>query len=362
MVVDEVLAAGHPLLDGRTTRSPLVVAYRGNQPEHRPIWMMRQAGRSLPEYRAVRAGIPMLESCLRPELVAEITLQPVRRHHVDAAIFFSDIVVPLRLAGVDVDIVAGVGPVMSSPVRTHADVDRLCLLESGDLDPITTAVRLLTAELGDTPLIGFAGAPFTLASYLVEGRPSRAYTHTKAMMREAPDAWHALLTWVAGVTGAFLRGQALAGASAVQLFDSWAGALTLQEYEAFAAPYSAEVMAAVSDLPVPRVHFGTRTHDLLVAMRDAGATVMGIDQHTPLDVANTILGGRTPLQGNIDPALLSAEWDVLSDHVRAVIARGLSAPGHVVNLGHGVPKDADPDVLTRLVAFVHELDVESTDA
>jgi uroporphyrinogen decarboxylase len=286
----------------------------------------------------------MLESCLRPELVTEITLQPVYRHGVDAAIFFSDIVIPLKLAGVDVDIVAGVGPVMGAPVRTRADVAALRPLELDALDPITTAVGMLVGELGSTPLIGFAGAPFTLASYLVEGRPSREYLHTKALMRDDPETWHALLGWAASVTGTFLRAQALSGASAVQLFDSWAGALTLDEYLEFAAPHSAAVMGAVSDL--------------LVAMRDVGATVMGVDQHTPLDEANDLLGGTTPLQGNIDPDLLSADWDVLATHTRDVLRRGQSAPGHVVNLGHGVPKDADPDVLTRLVAYVHEVDLE----
>ncbi len=354
MESESTLPTMHPLVDGRTSDSPVVQAYLGIRPERRPIWMMRQAGRSLPEYRALRAGIPMLESCLRPELVTEITLQPVYRHHVDAAILFSDIVVPLKLAGVDVDIVAGVGPVMGSAVRTRADIEGLRALEAGALEPIVAAVGMLTAELGTTPLIGFAGAPFTLASYLIEGRPSREYVHTKAMMYDDPESWEALLTWAAGVTGTFLRAQAMAGASAVQLFDSWAGALTLDEYQAFAAPYSAAVMDAVSDLPVPRIHFGTRTHDLLVAMRDVGATVMGVDQQTPLDVANKLLGGRTPLQGNIDPGLLAADWDVLASHTRDVLRRGLAAPAHVVNLGHGVPKDADPDVLTRLVELVHE--------
>jgi uroporphyrinogen decarboxylase len=344
----------HPLADGRTAESALIRAYRGLPNERRPMWMMRQAGRSLPEYRAIRAGTSMLDSCLDPALVTEITLQPVRRHDVDAAIFFSDIVVPLKLAGVGVDIVAGVGPVMDSPVRSRADLDRLEPLEPGALAPITQSVQLLTSELGSTPLIGFAGAPFTLASYLIEGRPSRDYRFTKAMMREDPELWASLLTWAAEVTGSFLRAQAVAGASAVQLFDSWAGALTLGEYQTYAAPYSAMVMAGVSDLPVPRIHFGTKTHDLLVAMRDVGATVMGIDQNTPLDVANDILGGTTPLQGNIDPELLSADWEVLAAHTKDVLRRGLAAPGHVVNLGHGVPKDADPDVLTRLVAFVHE--------
>jgi uroporphyrinogen decarboxylase len=345
-------------MDGRTSQSPIVQAYQGVRSTYRPMWMMRQAGRSLPEYRAVRAGIPMLESCLRPELVTEITLQPVSRHGVDAAIFFSDIVVPLKLAGVDVDIVAGVGPVMGSPVRSRADIDRLRSLEADALQPITAAVEMLVAELGSTPLIGFAGAPFTLASYLIEGKPSRDYVHTRAMMREDPDAWRTLLTWAAGVTGTFLRAQATAGASAVQLFDSWAGALTLDEYLIYAGPYSELVMSAVSDLPIPRVHFGTHTQNLLVAMRDVGATVMGVDQYTPLDVANGLLGGRTPLQGNIDPELLSAEWDVLAAHTRDVLRRGLVAPAHVVNLGHGVPKDADADVLTRLVAYVHEVNLD----
>ncbi|MBI1351451.1 MAG: uroporphyrinogen decarboxylase [Actinomycetales bacterium] len=353
MTPKEVLPADHPLRDGRTSTSPLIRAYRGERPTHRPIWMMRQAGRSLPEYREVRAGIPMLESCLRPDLVTEITLQPVRRHGVDAAIFFSDIVIPLKLAGVDVDIVAGVGPVMGAPVRTAADVERLRPLEQEALTPITTAVAQLVAELGATPLIGFAGAPFTLASYLVEGRPSRDYAHTFALMREDPATWHALLGWAAGVTGTFLRAQALAGASALQLFDSWAGALTPADYVEFAAPHSAAVMAAISDLPQPRVHFGVHTGPLLSAMRDTGATVMGVDQYTPLDEANTILGGRTPLQGNIDPDLLFSDWPVLTAHVDDVLRRGQVAPGHVVNLGHGVPKDADADVLTRLVEYVH---------
>lgn len=354
MDVTSALPATHPIVDGRTSTSPLVLAYQGIRPSTRPIWLMRQAGRSLPEYRRVREGIPMLESCLRPELVTEITLQPVYRHHVDAAIFFSDIVVPLKLAGVDVDIVAGTGPVMGAPVRTRADVDRLPELDPDALSPITTAVGMLTAELGATPLIGFAGAPFTLASYLVEGRPSRDYLHTRALMRDEPETWQALLSWVARTTGTFLRAQAVAGASAVQLFDSWAGALTLDEYRTFAAPYSAAVLGAVSDLPVARVHFGTRTEPLLAAMRDAGATVMGVDAQTPLDRANDILGGTIPLQGNIDPELLSADWDVLADHVRDVLRRGLAAPAHVANLGHGVPPDTDPDVLTRMVALVHE--------
>ncbi|CAB4930619.1 MAG: uroporphyrinogen decarboxylase [Actinobacteria bacterium] len=349
------LPSEHPLTSGVTAASPAMVAYRGGQPDTRPIWMMRQAGRSLPEYRRVREGIPMLESCLRPDLVTEITLQPVRRHRVDAAILFSDIVIPLKLAGVEVDIVAGVGPVMAAPVRTVADVRALRPLSPDALTPITDAVGMIVEQLGSTPLIGFAGAPFTLASYLVEGRPSRDYQHTLAMMRDEPALWHELLGHVALVTGAFLRAQAMAGASAVQLFDSWVGALTPAEYVEYAQPHSATVLAAVSDLPVPRIHFGTRSRPLLALMRDAGATVMGVDFDTPLDEANEILGGTIPLQGNINPGLLAGEWAALEANVRDVVRRGESAPGHVVNLGHGVPPETDPDVLTRMVELVHSI-------
>ncbi len=347
------LPPGHPLRDGRTAGSALVAAYRGRRPPVRPVWFMRQAGRSLPEYRATRAGTGMLEACLTPELAAEITLQPVRRHRVDAAILFSDIVVPLRLAGVGVEIVAGTGPVVANPVRTAADVAALPDLDPAALAPIERAAAMTVAELGPVPLIGFAGAPFTLASYLVEGGPSRDHLRTKALMHADPDAWHALAGWVAGVTGAFLRAQALAGASAVQLFDSWAGTLGLADYRRFAAPHSSAVLSAVADLGVPRVHFGVGTGELLAAMRDAGADVMGIDDRIPLAEANRRLGGRTPLQGNIDPALLFAGDAALHEHVAEVLDSGDAAPAHVVNLGHGVPPDTDPDVLTRLVEVVH---------
>ena len=349
------LADEHPLRSGLTDRSPLIRAYRGERVRHRPIWMMRQAGRSLPEYRALRAGTGMLQACLDPELAAEITCQPVRRHRVDAGIFFSDIVVPLKLAGVDVDIVPGVGPVVATPVRTASDIGALPELELDSLDPIRQAVRLTVAELRGIPLIGFAGAPFTIASYLVEGRPSRTYEHTLAMMSTEPELWHRLLAWVARTTGAFLRAQAVAGASAVQLFDSWIGALTPAQYRSFAQPHSAAVLAGVADLGVPRVHFGTRSAPHLLAMREAGADVLGVDADTPLDEANRLLGGTTPLQGNIDPALLASDWPVLEAHVRDVLTRGQDVPGHVVNLGHGVPPGTDPDVLSRMVALVHSI-------
>lgn len=348
-----VLPQSHPLVTGVTSESLLVTAYRGIRRERNPIWFMRQAGRSLPEYRALREGVPMLDACLHPEMAAEITLQPVFRHGVDAAIFFSDIVIPLRLAGIDVDIVAGVGPVMAAPVRTRSDLDQLRELDLSALSPISQAVGLAVGELGGTPLIGFGGAPFTLASYLIEGGPSRELPVTRALMHDDPELWAAILTWVAGVTSQFLRAQVLAGASAIQLFDSWAGRLTLNEYRTFAAPYSRAVMTAMADLPVARVHFGTRTKDLLRDMYHVGATVMGIDQFTSLDLANELFDGQVSLQGNIDPELLSAPWEQLRSHVEEVLVRGSGAPSHIVNLGHGVPPDTDPDVLTRLVSFVH---------
>jgi uroporphyrinogen decarboxylase len=317
---------------------------------------MRQAGRSLPEYRAARAGVGMLESCLQPELAAEITLQPVRRHDVDAGIFFSDIVVPLKLAGVGVDIVPGVGPVLERPVRSAADVTALPELTDEALEPIRQAVRLAVAELGSTPLIGFAGAPFTLAAYMVEGKPSRDHLGPRTMMHADPETWQALAAWTADTSGKFLRAQLEAGASAAQLFDSWAGSLGLADYTAHVAPASARALDHVRGLGAPLIHFGTGTSELLCAMRDVGVDVMGVDYRLPLDEANRRLGGRVPLQGNIDPALLTAPWDVLERHVRDVLTAGSGAPGHVVNLGHGVPPDTDPEVLTRVVDLVHSLE------
>ncbi|MET0789848.1 MAG: uroporphyrinogen decarboxylase [Cellulomonas sp.] len=352
------LPSAHPLVDGRTKNSSLVRAYSGEQPARRPVWFMRQAGRSLPEYRAARTGTAMLEACLDPALASEITLQPVRRHDVDAAIFFSDIVVPLKLAGVDVVIKPGVGPVMGSAVRTADDVARLRdlgPLTAEALRPVSDGVALTVEALGYTPLIGFAGAPFTLAAYLVEGGPSRDHLAARTLMHADPATWAALTEWAADVTGAFLRAQVLAGASATQLFDSWAGSIGLADYTAHVAPASARALGHVTDLGVTKVHFGTGTSELLGAMRDVGADVIGVDYRLPLDEANRRLGGTTPLQGNIDPALLAAPWPVLEAHVRDVVARGSVAPGHVVNLGHGVPPETDPTVLTRVAELVHQI-------
>lgn len=347
------LPADHPLTAGRTADAPLITAYRGERPAQLPVWFMRQAGRSLPEYRRAREGVAMLDACLNAELAAELTLQPVRRHGVDAAILFSDIVVPLRLAGVDVTIEPGIGPVLAEPVRSAADVAALPELDPASLAPVADAVRLCVAELDTTPLIGFAGAPFTLASYLVEGRPSRDHLITRSLLHSEPETWDALLSWVVRLTVAFLRAQAVAGASALQLFDSWAGTLPPPDYRRAAQPYSAAVLAGVADLGVPRVHFATRTAEVLPELHAAGADVVGVDDRTPMALAIERLGTEVPVQGNIDPALLTAPSHVLDRHVRQVIADARRARSHVLNLGHGVPPDTDPGVLTHIVELAH---------
>ncbi|MEV8266931.1 uroporphyrinogen decarboxylase [Microbacterium sp. NPDC076911] len=347
------LHSAHPAVVRRNTPPSLIRAFRGERPEVTPVWFMRQAGRSLPEYRELRVGTDMLDACLTPELASEITLQPVRRHGVDAGIFFSDIVIPVRLAGVGVQIVAGRGPVLEHAVRSAADVANLPPLDPTALDPIREAVALTVAQLGDTPLIGFAGAPYTLASYLVEGGPSKEQLITRSMMHSDPESWAALLTWCAQITGVFLAAQIEAGASAGQLFDSWAGSLSVADYTERVAPYSSLALEPVRALDVPLVHFGVGTGPLLPAMKAVGVDVMGVDWRVPLDDASQRLGGDVPLQGNIDPALLTAPWSVLEAHVRDVLDRGRAAPAHVVNLGHGVPPDTDPTVLTRIVEFVH---------
>jgi uroporphyrinogen decarboxylase len=333
--------------------APFLVAASGGTPSRRPVWFMRQAGRSLPEYRALRAGTPMLQACLDPALTCEITLQPVRRHGVDAAILFSDIVVPLYVAGVGVDIVPGTGPVVAHPVRTAADVAALPALVPEQVAPVAEAVGLLLGALGDTPLIGFAGAPFTLASYLVEGGPSRNHERTKALMYSAPEVWHALMGRLAELTATFLRVQIAAGVDAVQLFDSWAGALSERDYRRFVLPHSTRVLEAVATAGVPRIHFGVGTGELLGAMAEAGADVVGVDWRVPLAAAARRTG--LPVQGNLDPAVLFADRASIEAEVRRILDDGSHAPGHVFNLGHGVLPETDPDVLTRLVELVHSV-------
>ncbi|WP_433675789.1 uroporphyrinogen decarboxylase [Microbacterium gorillae] len=360
--------ASHPLVDGRTGNASLVRALRGDRPDRLPVWFMRQAGRSLPEYRSIRADHRMLDACVTPELASEITLQPVRRHGVDAAVFFSDIVVPLWLAGVDVDLVAGRGPVFAHPIRTASDVARARaeftpkrLREA--LEPVREAVRLTVAELGSTPLIGFAGAPFTLAAYLVEGGPSRDHLRARTLMHAEPDTWRELLEWAADLSGTFLQAQVEAGASAVQLFDSWAGSLSAADYRALVAPASRRTLDAVrdfrvgpdADAGVPMIHFAVGSGHLLEELADIAPSALGVDWRTPLDDASRRLGDAFPLQGNLDPAYLGAPAAVREAHLDDVIRRGKRAPAHVLNLGHGVPPETDPDVLTRIVERAHAL-------
>lgn len=335
--------------------SLLVRAAFGRPGPRPPVWFMRQAGRSLPEYRLARVGTGMLEACRTPDLVTELTLQPVRRHHVDAAILFSDIVVPLAAVGVGVDIVSGIGPVVEKPIRTMSDLDRLRPLEPSDVPYLTEAVSALVPELGATPLIGFAGAPFTLASYLIEGGPSREHTRTKALMHGEPALWHALLARLATISATYLGVQVDAGAAAVQLFDSWAGALSAADYEHFVLPHSRAVLESLGGRSVPRIHFGVGTGELLALMRTAGADVVGVDWRVPLSEAAGRLGPGAVVQGNLDPALLLADWPVIDAAVRRIVAEGRGAAGHIFNLGHGVLPETDPDVLTRVVALVMEL-------
>ena len=416
----------------------LLAALNGQRPARTPVWFMRQAGRSLPEYRQLRAqvNLPMLEACLNPQVVAQATLQPVRRHGVDAAIFFSDIMVPLRLAGVDVEIKPQVGPVLSAPIRTLDDVERLlgCGFGQGTwvshdgathqgaegVAALREAIALILSELGTpaqspkpgalqplaeaqtktqapqplaeaqpaaaaqpaapasatmpqasqqaqtqpagwTPLIGFGGAPFTLAAYLVEGKPSRDHLAARSLMHADPPTWDLLMRWCAQVTGDFIALQISCGASAAQLFDSWAGSLSPTDYRERVAPYSAlaiararEAISPTTGKAAPMIHFATGSARLLPQMLAAGAQAVGVDDRTELDWAIDQLGGSCPVQGNLNPALLTAPWPVIEQAIVECLRAGRQAPGHVFNLGHGVPPTTDPAVLTRIVEFVHK--------
>ena len=397
----------------------LLAALNGQRPARTPVWFMRQAGRSLPEYRQLRTqvNLPMLEACLNPQVVAQATLQPVRRHGVDAAIFFSDIMVPLRLAGVDVEIKPQVGPVLSAPIRTRDDVERL--LECGfgqgtwashdgathqgaeGVAALREAIALILSELGTptqapkpgapqqgvpqplaqaqpvsptqpadpaqaqpadwTPLIGFGGAPFTLAAYLVEGKPSRDHLAARSLMHADSPTWDLLMRWCAQVTGDFIALQISCGASAAQLFDSWAGSLSPTDYRERVAPYSAlaiararEAISPTTGKAAPLIHFATGSARLLPQILAAGAQAVGADDRTELDWAIDQLGGSCPVQGNLNPALLTAPWPVIEQAIVECLRAGRQAPGHVFNLGHGVPPTTDPAVLTRIVEFVHK--------
>lgn len=369
------LSDQHPLVAHATKDSHLIRAFLGHRPATTPVWFMRQAGRSLPEYRALRETGSMLDACMNPALASEITLQPVRRHGVDAAIFFSDIVVPLVLAGVDVRIVAGRGPVFADPVRTAADIARVIAIDPQTVTergaPIIDAVRRTTEMLGDEsaargtplPLIGFAGAPFTLAAYLVEGGPSKDHLAARRLIHEDPAGWAALTQWLADISGRFLALQIEAGASAAQLFDSWAGSLSPRLYRQAALPASARAFAHArqieppvdSGMPrIPLSHFGVGTADLLGDIANLDLDVVGIDHRIDLDEAVMRIGTDVTVQGNLDPAMLFAPAEVRAAEVSRIIAAGKAARAHVFNLGHGVPPETDPAVLTDLVVRVHD--------
>lgn len=360
-MVSKANSVAHPpsgLVCPDTADSRLVRACLSQDVDRPPVWFMRQAGRSLPEYRQARVGTSMLEACQIPDLVTEITLQPVRRYDVDAAIFYSDIVVPAKAAGLGVEIVPGTGPVVAEPVRTMADVEALPDLTHEQLGYIDQAVRQIVGELGDKPLIGFAGAPFTVASYLVEGGPSKNHAHTKALMLREPEVWEALLARLADWTATFLETQIMAGASVIQLFDSWVGCLDRQTYERCVQPHSVAVMDRVSALSesigrrVPRIHFGVGTGELLSSMAQVGVDVVGIDYRMSLTegAARAAHGGA--VQGNLDPAVLFAGSDIIAEQTKRVIADGRQCPGHVFNLGHGVMPETDPDALKQVVDVI----------
>ncbi len=319
---------------------------------------MRQAGRSLPEYRQIRGDGSILAAIAEPALAAEITLQPVRRYGVDAAVLFSDIVVPAHAVGFGIDVSPGVGPMCAQPLRTAADLARLPEFDADGHTPYVLAtIDILAAELpAEVPLLGFAGAPFTVASYLIEGRPSRTYEHTKAMMHADPDLWEAVMTRLTQHAVASVSSQLDHGAGAFQLFDSWAGALSRADYDRFVLPYSTAVFAGVAERhpQAPAIHFGIGCDHLLESMLGAGPTVLGLDWRTPIATARARMGAGLVVQGNLDPSLVLAGADVALDGVRAVLADNGGHPGHIFNLGHGVQPHSDPGVLRAVVDLVHE--------
>jgi uroporphyrinogen decarboxylase len=338
---------------------PLLVRAARREPvERTPVWFMRQAGRSLPEYREIRKRYGLFDVCRRPELCAEVTLQPVRRHDVDAAVMFADIMLPVIGMGIDVELVENVGPVIARPIASRADVERLTVPEPEESVPfILEAVRLTRAELrGDQALVGFCGGPFTVAGYLIEGKPSREFTKVKRMMYGEPGTWHALMEVLADAFARYVAGTVRAGADVIQLFDSWVGALSPADYEEFVAPYSARILAAVD---VPTIHFGTGTSTLLGLMAEAGGDVIGLDWRIPLDRGWDEVGDDRGVQGNLDPAVLLGPWARVEAAARDVLERAGGRRGHIFNLGHGVLPDTDPAILGRLVELVHEATVEA---
>ena len=332
-------------------------ACRREPVDRTPVWFMRQAGRYMEEYRKIRQRHTLLEICARPEVACEVTLQPVHAHRVDAAILFADILLPLEPMGAPFEFAQGEGPVVHHPVRTRADVQALQVIDPEDsLQHVMQAIRLIRRELdGKTPLIGFAGAPFTLASYLIEGGKSSNYIRTKGMMYQEPRVWGELMDKLAEVVRRYLRAQIDAGAQAVQVFDSWVGQLSPTDYAQFIQPHLKPVFADLQQTGVPVIHFGTGTGELLALQRDTGGTVIGVDWRTPLDVARRRLGPSVAVQGNLDPHLLSAPRPLLEARVREVLERAGPEPGHIFNLGHGIMPHISPESVSYVRELVHEL-------
>jgi len=324
-------------------------------PDATPVWFMRQAGRCLPAYRALRERHAFLDTCKTPELAAEVTLMPVRAFDVDAAVIFADIMLPVEPMGIDLEMREKVGPVIHNPVRAMADVERLRLIEPAEDVPfVLDTIRLVRRELaGERAVLGFAGAPFTLACYLIEGRPSREYGLAKGLMYREPEVWHALMSKLSADTAAYLRAQVAAGADAVQLFDSWIGALNPADYRRYVQPHVRAIFDAIRDTGAPAIHFGTGTSALLEEMAAAGGDLVSVDARVLLDEAWARIGHDKGIQGNLDPTRLLAGWEATEEGARDVLRRAGGRPGHVFNLGHGVLPETDPDLLARLVEYVH---------